>query len=130
MIDQHRHLIPNEPLLLVSSSTSHWRARSTWRVNPDSPSRSSQPNLTGLRAYPHHVVPVADTSKRQYSEFERTERPLGEVLDLWEKGEGEGLYVKDWHLSSTIEGEGRGVEEVYEVPEPFRGTANLFRLTE
>jgi hypothetical protein len=48
---------------------------------------------------------------------------LGDVIDFWGKGEGEGLYVKDWHLLEEIEKDGRGVEEVYEVPECFRGTS-------
>lgn len=39
-------------------------------------------------------MPVADTLTREFSEFQRDERPLGEVLDIWERGEGEGLYVK------------------------------------
>lgn len=42
-------------------------------------------------------------------------------MDSWEGGSGEGLYVKDWHLMAGIEREGGGVEEVYEVPECFRG---------
>lgn len=29
--------------------------------------------------------------------------------------------MKDWHLIASIEIEGRSVEEVYRVPEPFRG---------
>lgn len=64
---------------------------------------------------------MADTSQREFSEFRRSERPVGLVLDLWEKGEGQGLYVKDWHLMAELEGRGRGVGEVYEVPGCFRG---------
>lgn len=40
---------------------------------------------------------------------------------MWENGKGEGLYVKDWHLLGEVERAGRGVEEVYVVPECFRG---------
>jgi len=66
---------------------------------------------------------VADTFQPEYSEFKRSERPLGEVLDLWEREreEGKGLYVKDWHLIAELESRGRGAGEVYEVPECFRG---------
>jgi hypothetical protein len=66
---------------------------------------------------------VADTLQPEYSEFKRSERPLGEVLDLWEskEGEGEGLYVKDWHLIGELESRGVGAGKVYEVPECFRG---------
>ncbi|WVW85244.1 hypothetical protein I302_107282 [Kwoniella bestiolae CBS 10118] len=112
------HLIPNKPFILSSKATSYWSASARFRL-PTSKD-VSKPNLSALRPYAHHIVPVANTLQQQFSEFERTERSLGEVLDLWEKGEGNGLYVKDWHLMAEIEGEGRGVEEVYEVPECFR----------
>jgi hypothetical protein len=83
----------------------------------------SLPNLPALRRYAHHLVPVANTHLRCFSEFERTELSLGEVLDTWERGEGDGSgwYVKDWHLLAGIESEGGGAEEVYAVPECLRG---------
>jgi hypothetical protein len=86
------------------------------------------------------VVPVANTRKKLYSEFERDERRFGDVLDIWgragvredeemqpvegsstDHNEGDGLYVKDWHLLDTIERQGRTVDEIYEVPLCFRG---------
>ncbi|WWD19373.1 hypothetical protein CI109_103833 [Kwoniella shandongensis] len=115
------HLIPNRPFLLSSRTTSTWSSSHNFRL-PSTEAGPSRPNLSALRPYAHHIVPIANTYVPQYSEFERTERPLGEVLDLWERGaeEGRGLYVKDWHLMAEIEGEGRGVEEVYEVPQCLR----------
>jgi len=74
-----------------------------------------------LREYEDHIVPVADTFQPEYSEFKRSERPLREVLDLWEKEKGKGLYVKDWHLIAELENRSKGAGEVYEVPECFRG---------
>ncbi|WWC63674.1 uncharacterized protein I303_106279 [Kwoniella dejecticola CBS 10117] len=115
----YNHLIPNQPFILSPVSTSTWSASSNFRI-PIPSSTVSTPNLAALRRYAHHVVPVANTLQQQFSEFERIERPLGEVLDLWERGEGNGLYVKDWHLMAEIERDGRGVEEVYEVPECLR----------
>ncbi|KAK8854494.1 hypothetical protein IAR55_003232 [Kwoniella newhampshirensis] len=129
------HLIPNTPFLLSSKTTSTWPASHKFRLAPAFSSSSyssyqagpSRPNLSALRPYAHHVVPIANTLRPQYSEFERTERPLGDVLDQWEgggagdgRGGGRGMYVKDWHLMAEIEGEGRGVEEIYEVPECLR----------
>ncbi|CAD6584879.1 MAG: hypothetical protein TREMPRED_003987, partial [Tremellales sp. Tagirdzhanova-0007] len=118
----HDHLIPNTPFLLSQSSTSRWRASKKWRVDTSSSGSTSisQPILSSLRPYAYHIVPIADTCVREYSEFARSERLLGDILDLWERGDGGELYVKDWHLPSAVEQEGRGVEEIYEVPEPFR----------
>ncbi|KAL7422608.1 hypothetical protein Q5752_003256 [Cryptotrichosporon argae] len=115
------HLLPNTPFLLARSSTSHWLARADWAL-PSSPPTAgpSRPNLAALRRYAHHVVPVADTRAREFSEFARAERPLGEVLDAWETGRGEGLYVKDWHLVAEIEQEGGCAGEVYEPPNCLR----------
>ncbi|CAK9784586.1 Clavaminate synthase-like protein [Cutaneotrichosporon oleaginosum] len=85
------------------------------------PSRAqppSLPNFSALAAYGDQVVPVADTAQRQYSEFARDERPLCEVLQLWEKGEGRTLYVKDWHLVAELGG-GREASGVYRPPDCF-----------
>ncbi|WWC90364.1 uncharacterized protein L201_005297 [Kwoniella dendrophila CBS 6074] len=113
------HLILNKPFLFSLAATSKWSASHKFRI-PQAEGIASQPNLSALQSYANHIVPVANTLQQQFSEFERTERPLGEVLDLWETGEGRGLYVKDWHLMAEIESEGRGVEEIYEVPECLR----------
>lgn len=81
-------------------------------------------------------MPIANTARREYSEFERTERPLSEVLDIWEgKGKheeagGEGLYVKDWHLLEEVERAGGGAGEVYGVPECFRGELRWLLLSQ
>ncbi|WVO24065.1 uncharacterized protein IAS62_005428 [Cryptococcus decagattii] len=116
------HMIPNVPFFLSSANTSTWPATKSFR-KPSTQSTASLPNLQALRQYSHHVVPVANTLQPQFSEFERTERPLGEVLDLWENQEseqGRGLYVKDWHLMAELEGQGKGVGEIYSVPECLR----------
>jgi hypothetical protein len=92
---QKDHLIPNTPFVLSSQATQDWPCNS-WRLRWDRTNGSgpSKPNLSALRQFAYQVVPVANTLQREFSEFERDERLLGEVLDLWENGEGEGLYVK------------------------------------
>lgn len=112
-------MIPNTPFILSSEVTTSWPARSKW-VNSD-----STPNLKGLRMYEDQIVPVANTFRKEYSEFERSERPLREVLDLWQRGEGDGLYVKDWHLIAELERSGVAAGEVYTVPECLRGEWSL-----
>lgn len=71
-------------------------------------------------------MPVADTAAREFSEFERTDRPLGEVLDLWERGEGSSLYVKDWHLIAELCERGGAAKDVYEPPACFLGKYHSF----
>ncbi|WRT68737.1 uncharacterized protein IL334_005717 [Kwoniella shivajii] len=113
-----KHLTPNTPFILSSQATRDWASARTFRI--PSCSTPSLPNLSALRLYAHHVIPVANTLRQQFSEFERSEQLLGEVLDLWERDEGKGLYVKDWHLMAEIENEGRNVQEVYQVPDCLR----------
>ncbi|GMK53991.1 hypothetical protein CspeluHIS016_0105770 [Cutaneotrichosporon spelunceum] len=78
----------------------------------------SLPNFAALTAYGEQIVPVADTTQREFSEFARDERPLREVLELWESGEGRTLYVKDWHLVAELGG-GANARGVYEPPACF-----------
>lgn len=66
-------------------------------------------------------MPVADTVRREFSEFERSERPLSEVLELWRSGRGETLYVKDWHLVAEVQERGGDAREVYAPPDCFLG---------
>lgn len=118
-------MIPNTPFILSSKATENWPAAS-WRA--ESPGNGfSQPNLCALRSYGHQVVPVADTAAREFSEFERTDRPLSEVLDLWESGEGRSLYVKDWHLIAELCERGGAAKDVYEPPACFLGMCQLVR---
>jgi hypothetical protein len=89
---QTNHLLPNTPFLLSSKTTATWLC-TAWRL-PNTEAGPSRPNLDALRKYGRHVVPVANTLQREFSEFERDEQALSEVLDLWAEDKGEGLYVK------------------------------------
>lgn len=104
-----------EPFLLVSTSTSGWPVRQSWILADGSA------NLDALLKYGHHLVQVADTAKKEFNEFERSERPLSEVLELWRGGGGKTLYVKDWHQALQVEEEGGSAGEVYETPDIFQG---------
>ncbi|KAL1413343.1 hypothetical protein Q8F55_001102 [Vanrija albida] len=116
----HDHLIPNTPFLLSPEATRLWPARTAWVEEGEEGDGAHRPNLHALRAYAAQVVPVANTAEREFSEFERCERPLGEVLDAWSSGEGVSLYVKDWHLVAELELAGRSGREVYAPPPCFR----------
>lgn len=119
---------PNEPTIYGPDLIRDWPALRDWRLPDVTSSTSSwRPNLDHLRdRYGQHVVQVADTRKRQYNEFERSERPLKDVIDLWIEQDptGDGLYVKDWHLALELEEDGGTQAEFYTTPEPFQGEYN------
>ena len=102
--------------------TSAWPCIEEWRQRTESGS-SDIPNLSALRNFAHHLVQVADCSTRRYNEFDREERHLGQILDLWEKeGEsGSTLYVKDWHQALLLEEDGGKQDQVYTTPDVFQG---------
>jgi hypothetical protein len=66
---------------------------------------------------------VADCSTRRYNEFDRTERRLGEVLDLWERQDENSrkLYVKDWHQALLLEKDGGNQDQIYTTTDIFKG---------
>lgn len=102
--------------------TSAWPCIEKWRRRTESGS-SDIPNLSALRNFAHHLVQVADCSARRYNEFDREERPLGDILDLWEKEDESGrtLYVKDWHQALLLEKDGGKQDRVYTTPDVFQG---------
>lgn len=99
-----------------------WPAYRDWRL------ADGQPNFDHLRSeYGHHNVTVADVGQRQYNEFERSERPLASVIDAWQSGQGDQLYVKDWHQVLQVEAEGGRQNEVYRTPHIFQGVLKPLR---
>lgn len=102
-----------------------WPCKSDWRcsANDHGQRAHSGPNLAALRRYAHHSVQVANCSTRQFNEFERSERKLGEILDLWEKEGGRSgqLYVKDWHQVLLLEQDGGSQDQIYTTPDIFKG---------
>ena len=78
----------------------------------------TRPNWEYIRSqYGDEVVSVALCNSKAFSDQERTERPLRDVIDLWSSGAGEGLYVKDWHLAKSMRE--RGDPPFYDTPEIF-----------
>ena len=46
---------------------------------------------------------MADCSSRDsFGDLECETRTFGDVVELWERGEGQHLYVKDWHLARSV----------------------------
>jgi hypothetical protein len=119
---RREHLLKNEPCLITADLVKSWPAFALWVTSPKelSPSYSpSQPNLDYICThYGDDVVPVAICSSRSFSDQERQERPLREVIGLWKSGDGKGLYAKDWHLAKSVRK--KGCPPFYETPQIFR----------
>lgn len=112
-------MIPNTPFLFSPAATASWPARKSWATPSPTPG-PSLPNLEALRVYGDQTVPVADTSQREYSEFERSDQPLSTVLETWARGSGATLYVKDWHLIAELESHSQPASSIYSPPPCFR----------
>lgn len=102
------HLLPNQPLIIGPELIQNWPCLDYWRLlssptqsqdsqtSTISPDMHSKPNLSYMRdKYGHFIVPVDEDGCR-------TERPLEEVIHLWQTGEAKEIYVKDWHLALQL----------------------------
>ncbi|KAK4700531.1 hypothetical protein P7C70_g5713, partial [Phenoliferia sp. Uapishka_3] len=80
------YLLSNTPALLPPSATEDWPAYKLW-FNQD-----RTVNYNYLRAqYGQLNVQAVDCGS-----WEAEQREFGDVLDDWERGVGEGVYVKEW----------------------------------
>ncbi|KAJ2551845.1 hypothetical protein EV175_003538 [Coemansia sp. RSA 1933] len=101
------YLHGNQPVVLGSSFTKHWRARREWVE------RDGKPNFARLRElYGTATVQVADCDTPYFNDQKRTEMPMAEFLDSWQSASGGKLYCKDFHLAQH----GAGYR-AYEVPQ-------------
>jgi hypothetical protein len=117
------HLQKNTPCLISPDLISHWPALLLWTDTnlTDFPPHSvrPKPNWAYIREqYGDEIVSVAQCDSRAFSDQERTECSLHDVIDLWERERGEGLYVKDWHLAKSVRE--KGGQPFYETPGIFR----------
>ena len=128
----YRYLVPNKPLIIGPSLTSDWNARILW-TKPSASGGLDEPEINWdalSDMYGSQMVTVADCSTRDFSDQKRDAKPFRDVVDLWKKGEGTSLYVKDWHLARSLQYEAqpnaikssrRDVEaEFYTTPDIFK----------
>ncbi|OCH91721.1 Clavaminate synthase-like protein [Obba rivulosa] len=121
-----QYLIPNRPVIIGPSLVSSWPAFRDW-VNRDDGSIGSNSSINWdflVREYGECEVTVADCSTRDFSDQKRETKLLREVIDLWRSGQGDPLYVKDWHLARTLHGKparpSPGQRPFYSTPDIFR----------
>lgn len=105
---RENYLLPNKPVIIGPTLVSSWPARTLWTVSDPGVS-FSRPNFDVLvQRYGDLTVPVDQ-------EGHRSTMILKEVLDTWNKGEGQDLYVKDWHLARQCP-----QDRFYDTPDIFR----------
>jgi hypothetical protein len=107
---RQQHLLPNQPVVIGPELMKDWKCLKHWRLSRRLEDSSSQQegggqhsllNLAFMKnAYGDCVVPVDEDGCR-------SEKRLREVIEIWEREQGDGLeekmYVKDWHLALQLE---------------------------
>lgn len=109
------YLLPNQPVIIGPSLISSWPAYNLWRR------ASNEINWTYLKdVYGSLDVTVADCATREFSDQRREQMLFRDVVFLWEAGEGQSLYVKDWHLARTLTLKLPSHDIFYTTPDIFR----------
>lgn len=125
------YLKPNTPVVVGPALVESWPAMQDWVVLDDSCNGAGleEHKETSSRRidwgylqsqYGHCEVTVADCE--DVDEFGNQKRDLmlfSDVVRLWMKGEGQTLYVKDWHLARAVESE-CSARPFYTTPDIFR----------
>ena len=122
-----QYLIPNIPVTIGSALIKHWSAVKRWRKDTE---KQKSPTISGESSsdidwgylsehYGAFQVSVADCSRvDDLGNQERDETQLSGVVSTWVSGEGQPLYVKDWHLARQVEQKPSGT--FYSTPDIFR----------
>ncbi|KAI0362125.1 Clavaminate synthase-like protein [Trametes cingulata] len=112
---QH-YLLPNKPVIVGPALVGSWPARNLWT------GAEGSIDWGFLKSeYGHFEVTVADCSTREFSDQRREKMLFRNVVDLWTAGEGQSLYVKDWHLARAL------ATSTSSAHEPFYTTPDIFR---
>ncbi|KAI0695229.1 hypothetical protein BC835DRAFT_1273609 [Cytidiella melzeri] len=114
------YLLPNRPVMLSYSLVSSWPAFQLWttsspdeNIKRDGCSEKDESDLWRRRKidwtyladnYGSQTVSVADCSTcDSFGNLDCSTTTFAQVVQLWQRGEGQHLYVKDWHLAQTVE---------------------------
>ncbi|KAI0721070.1 Clavaminate synthase-like protein [Cerioporus squamosus] len=119
----NEYLLPNKPVIIGPSLISSWPALVRWTDEDGSI------NWDYLKtAYGSCEVTVADCSTRDFSDQKREQMLFRDVVSLWQAGQGQSLYVKDWHLARTLATASHSVQgESGLNTDPFYTTPDIFR---
>jgi hypothetical protein len=104
------YLKSNIPVIFSAELLDGWASTKEWIQLPPSTSTSDvEPNQINWNhlssAYGHHEVSVADCSRKDsFGNLECEYLRFADVVSKWQAGQGQSLYVKDWHLARAVEG--------------------------
>ncbi len=124
----NQYLMPNLPVIFGPALVQHWPAFSHWKKTTSkaidaTTTEDTPPSAINWDFLSEHFgtfqVSVADCSQvDDLGNQERDERPFSDVVSAWTRGDGQSLYVKDWHLARHVEQGPLGA--FYVTPDIFR----------
>ena len=93
-----RFLLPNRPFIALGVADS-WPARRDWIDKDGLPAWSYLIDHFGASEVNVVRCPKRDSAGVEDGEVDKdVPRTFGDVARLWRSGQGQGLYIKDWHL--------------------------------
>ncbi|KAH8077755.1 Clavaminate synthase-like protein [Cristinia sonorae] len=114
-----KYLKPNVPVIIGPALVQSWSAVTNWTITDGHTASIINWNYLSNQ-YGHYEVTVADCSNVDSSgNQERHTGLFRDVVSLWLKGDGQSLYVKDWHLAKLVEGSDSH-DAFYTTPDIFR----------
>ncbi|GJE99471.1 cupin-like domain-containing protein [Phanerochaete sordida] len=122
------HLKQNKPVIIGRRLIEGWPALQEWTQSSTSEADdiSMEINWGHLsEAFGDQDVSVSDCSQADsFGNLECESAKLKDVVTKWQKGDGQSLYVKDWHLARSVESAPSSTRRTGTVP--FYTTPTIF----
>lgn len=113
-----QYLLVNRPAIFGPSLVATWPAHSLWITRVDGGACSINCDFLE-EEYGRCEVIAADCAVRLSGDQRRDKMLFRDVISLWRAGQGQSLYVKDWHLALQLSHRGNG-STFYTTPDIFR----------
>lgn len=121
-----KYLMPNRPVIIGENLVRSWAALTLWTrtTSGGAPGPSTRDIDWDYLSneYGDCEVTVADCSaKDSFGNLECDNALFRDVVAKWQAGEGQSLYVKDWHLARSVE------SASLDTPLPFYEAPDIFK---